>query len=84
MSSFSILGARGGQGRISSGNPGSLRLDAAQRCGADVIVVGSADRTWVSTLLRPGVARSVVKRAPVPVLVVNASDQAAEARTGSL
>lgn len=46
-------------------------LEAADRHGADVIVVGSHERGWFSRLLSGSVASSVTKRAAVPVLVVH-------------
>lgn len=54
------------------GDPTDAIIDAAARCHADVIVVGSHDRNWFQRLLSPSVADAVVHDARVPVLVVHA------------
>ncbi|KIN71941.1 universal stress protein [Sulfitobacter guttiformis] len=45
-------------------------VDYAAECNADVIIVGSPNRSWLEALLDPSVARKVTKSAPCPVLVV--------------
>jgi nucleotide-binding universal stress UspA family protein len=45
-------------------------IEAARHHQADVIVIGSHDRNWVSRLFVPSVTGSVVKDAEVPVLIV--------------
>ena len=42
----------------------------ADECGADLIVVGSPNRSWLEALLDTSVARKVTKSALCPVLVV--------------
>jgi nucleotide-binding universal stress UspA family protein len=52
------------------GDPAHTIVRAAAACGADVIVVGSHDRSWFSRLFSPSVAAAVVSESSVPVLVV--------------
>jgi nucleotide-binding universal stress UspA family protein len=52
------------------GDPASAIMDAATEHEADVIVVGSHERSWFSRLLNASVSETLVKRADVPVLVV--------------
>ena len=54
-----------------SGDPPMVILSAARRHGADVIVVGSRDRSWWSKLVEPSVSSGVVEESPVPVLVIS-------------
>lgn len=51
------------------GDPGRAILATAESHAVDVIVVGSHDRGWFSTLLTPSAAHAVLKHAHVPVLV---------------
>lgn len=53
------------------GDPAATIVEAADDGGADVIVVGRDERGWVSTLLAGSVSRTVMRRASVPVLIVN-------------
>jgi nucleotide-binding universal stress UspA family protein len=52
------------------GDPAQAILEAALHHQADVIVVGSHDRSWLTRLFMPSVTGSVVRDANVPVLVV--------------
>ncbi|MGB7243465.1 MAG: universal stress protein [Sulfitobacter sp.] len=45
-------------------------VDYAETFGADVIVVGSPNRSWLEGLFEPAMHRQVTKFAPCPVLVV--------------
>lgn len=50
-------------------DPAGAIISAAHHHQADVIVIGSHDRSWFSRLLSPSVAGSVVKDADIPVLI---------------
>ena len=52
------------------GDPAQAILDAARHHEADVIVIGSHDRNWITRLFIPSVTGSVVKEAEIPVLIV--------------
>jgi nucleotide-binding universal stress UspA family protein len=52
------------------GDPAQAILEAALHHKADVIVVGSHDRSWLTRLFVPSVTGSVVRDANIPVLVV--------------
>jgi nucleotide-binding universal stress UspA family protein len=52
------------------GDAASAIIAAATEHGADVIVVGSHERSWFDKLLKASVAKRVVDDAGVPVLVV--------------
>lgn len=54
-----------------SGDPSAAILNAARRHAADVIVVGSRDRSWWSKVIDPSVSSDVVDESVVPVLVVS-------------
>lgn len=54
-----------------SGDPPTAILGAADRHGADVIVIGSHDRSWWSKLIEPSVSGDVIESSPVPVLVIS-------------
>ena len=51
------------------GDPASAIITAAHHHQADVIVIGSHDRSWFSKLLTPSVTGAVVKEADIPVLI---------------
>ncbi len=51
------------------GDPATAIITAAHHHQADVIVIGSHDRSWFSKLLSPSVAGAVVRDADVPVLI---------------
>jgi nucleotide-binding universal stress UspA family protein len=53
-----------------TGDPTTAILAAGRTHGADVVVVGSHRRSWLSRLLTPSVEHDVVKFASRPVLVV--------------
>jgi len=52
------------------GDPVDAIIAASERCRADVIVVGSHDRNWLTKLFTKSVSNAVVRGATVPVLVV--------------
>jgi nucleotide-binding universal stress UspA family protein len=54
-----------------TGDPPTAILRAADRHDADVIVVGSRDRSWWSKLIEPSVSGDVIGSSSVPVLVVS-------------
>ena len=45
-------------------------IEYADECAADLIVVGSANRSWLEALFDTSVARQVTRSAPCPVLVI--------------
>ena len=51
------------------GDPVTAIITAAHHHQADVIVIGSHDRSWFSKLLSPSVTGAVVKEADIPVLI---------------
>lgn len=51
------------------GDPATAIITAAHHHQADVIVVGSHDRSWFSRLLVPSTAGAVVREADIPVLI---------------
>ena len=51
------------------GDPATAIITAAHHHQADVIVIGSHDRSWFSKLLSPSVTGAVVKEADIPVLI---------------
>ena len=51
------------------GDPANAIITAAHHHKADVIVVGSHDRSWFSKLLTPSVSGAVVRDADIPVLI---------------
>lgn len=52
-----------------SHDPAGAIISAAHHHQADVIVIGSHERSWFSKLFAPSVAGSVVKEADIPVLI---------------
>lgn len=56
--------------RIEVGEAGSVICDVAAQIGADVVVVGSHGRGFLSRVLLGSVSEYVVRHAPCPVLVV--------------
>jgi nucleotide-binding universal stress UspA family protein len=51
------------------GDPVMAIITAAHHHQADVIVIGSHDRSWFSKLLAPSVTGAVVREADIPVLI---------------
>jgi nucleotide-binding universal stress UspA family protein len=51
-------------------SPGKEILLQAEECKADFIAVATRDRNRMSRLLRPGVFDYLVRRSPIPVLVI--------------
>jgi nucleotide-binding universal stress UspA family protein len=51
------------------GDPAQAIVEAAHHHQADVIVIGSHDRSWFSRLLNPSVSGSVMRDADIPVLI---------------
>ena len=52
-----------------AGDPATAIITAAHHHNADVIVVGSHDRSWFSRLLVPSTSDAVVREADIPVLI---------------
>ncbi|MFN3255306.1 MAG: universal stress protein [Ilumatobacter sp.] len=57
------------------GDPAAGILAVANEHHADVLVVGTRDRSWFSRLFEPSVARAVAARARRPVLIVRSDEQ---------
>lgn len=55
---------------VRSGQIEDVIVEYADDCSADIIVVGSPNRSWLETLLNPSIARRVTRSAPCPILVV--------------
>jgi nucleotide-binding universal stress UspA family protein len=55
---------------VRSGQIEDVIVAYADENDADLIVVGSANRSWLETLFDISIARKVTKSAPCPVLVV--------------
>jgi nucleotide-binding universal stress UspA family protein len=51
------------------GDPATAIISAAHHHQADVIVIGSHDRSWFSKLFVPSVAGAVMREADIPVLI---------------
>jgi nucleotide-binding universal stress UspA family protein len=51
------------------GDPATAIINAAHHHQADVIVIGSHDRSWFSKLFVPSVTGAVVREADIPVLI---------------
>jgi nucleotide-binding universal stress UspA family protein len=60
-------------GASPEGDPQSMIADYAKEWGADLIVVGSCDKSRLETFFVGSVSRSVVERAPCSVLVAKNS-----------
>ena len=55
---------------VRRGETEQIIVDYADECDADLIVVGSPNRSWLEALLNTSVARKVTRSALCPVLVV--------------
>ena len=55
---------------VRSGQIEEVIVEYADDCDADLIVVGSPNRSWLEALLDPSISRRVTRSAPCPVLVV--------------
>ena len=55
---------------VRSGHIEQVIVDYADDCDADVIVVGSPNRSWLEALFNSPISRRVTRSAPCPVLVV--------------
>ncbi|HEX3088640.1 MAG TPA: universal stress protein [Ilumatobacteraceae bacterium] len=53
------------------GDPATAIITAAHHHKADVIVIGSHERSWFSKLFVPSVSGAVVREADIPVLVTH-------------
>jgi nucleotide-binding universal stress UspA family protein len=60
--------------RIETGDPAAMICYVAGEVGADVIIVGSHGKGFVSRVLLGSVSEYVTRHAPCPVLVVRAPD----------
>ena len=59
-----------GRPRTERGDPAEVIVRVATEIQADLIVVGTKDRSWLSRLIQPSVGSAVVNDAPCSVLVV--------------
>ncbi len=55
---------------VRSGQIEQVIADYADDCNADVIVVGSPNRSWIEALFDPSIVSRVTHSAPCPVLIV--------------
>jgi nucleotide-binding universal stress UspA family protein len=55
---------------VRNGQLTQVIVEYADECAADVIVVGSPNRSWLDSLLNMSISRKVTMSAPCPVLVV--------------
>ena len=58
------------KGKVGFGHPHDEILDYAEEVNAAVVVVGTQSRNPVSRVLLGGTADKVVRRSPIPILVV--------------
>ena len=66
-----------GEARTESGAPATRIIEVAAEIDADLIVIGTGARSWLSRVITPSVSDEVVHNAPCPVLVVRpAADEA--------
>jgi nucleotide-binding universal stress UspA family protein len=78
-----LANARGifAKGRVISGQPDDALIAAAQHQAADLIVLGSHGRHGLERFLLGSIAEGVVRKSPVPVLVVRTRVNVPVART---
>ncbi len=62
------------KGRVIAGSPDEALIAAAQHQAADLIVVGSHGRHGLERLFLGSVAEGIVRKSPLPVLVVRTHD----------
>jgi nucleotide-binding universal stress UspA family protein len=55
---------------VEGARPAEAIVEAARRCGADLIVMGSHGRSGVARLLLGSVAQQVLVLSPLPVMIV--------------
>ena len=63
-----------GRARVEKGYPALTIVRVAEEIEADLIVIGTGDRSWLSRLFEPSVSMSVTSDAPCSVLVVRPPD----------
>lgn len=61
--------------RTEQGDPAGTIVDVAAEIDADLIVVGTGDRSWVSRLVDPSVSAGVIRNAPCSVLLVRQDER---------
>jgi nucleotide-binding universal stress UspA family protein len=64
------LGADDADALVVTGAPDRRILEAAEKSGADLIVMGVAPRTWLDQVTFGSTLRAILRRAETPVLVV--------------
>ncbi len=69
-----------GTARAERGDPVQTIVQVAEEIDADLVVIGTGDRSWLSRLFRPSVGVTVAAEAPCSVLVVRPPDEAQDAR----
>jgi nucleotide-binding universal stress UspA family protein len=72
-----LADARGisAKGHVIGGNPDEALIAVAQQQGADLIVVGSHGRHGLHRLFLGSVAEGIVRKSPLPVLVVRTREE---------
>jgi nucleotide-binding universal stress UspA family protein len=65
-----FFGAHDVDTEVATGLTGGVILEIATRRDADLIVMGTATRSWFDRVLFGSTTRRVLRRATVPVLVV--------------
>lgn len=70
-----------GTSRTAVGDPARQIVEVAEETGADLIVIGTGDRSWLSRLFNPSVSNAVLHRAPCSVLVVRPHSDEPEDRS---
>lgn len=67
-------GLADGEPMVEHGDPASVIRRVATDIKADLIVVGTSDRSWISRIFKPSVGNAVAHDAPCSVLVVREPD----------
>ena len=75
-------GPEGAAVEVGFGDPAEAIVIAADNMEADMIVVGSHDKSVLDRLFRGSVSEEVVRKAPRPVLVVPEAPEASEEPAG--